>query len=414
MERIIENLIKESLMNIRFLAQSEYFNGIHIKDDIILEKEYEQGRFTNLPRVRYYLYYLEENVRKEVMPHSEKVDVFELTDCQYEPEYLYFTEIDDMLDGRQTFNIIKYNITDHTHTKIISLKDNMELYPDQKQIKIFILDDSNLIIQRATLKEFESGYKEFFNYSHLLFNFVKNKQIPISDENIAHNGIDYMFPFNETSCVMKTGNSLFKHNRHDRISKVHAAFRLSGAGEHTAGLGTEREHMAGRHQILGADVVGHGGEDGAGAVGRRNAGGHAVAGFDGHREVGAELGAVTLRHEREIQLVHEAGAERKADEAAGVFRHEINGLGRHMLGGDGDVTLVFPIFVVDKNDHPALPDILHRFFNTANSHSIESSASLILRKSRFRAGIQPTVSPFSPPRRRGRGGEPSCGGHTCR
>ena len=38
MERIIENLIKESLMNIRFLAQSEYFNGIHIKDDIILEK----------------------------------------------------------------------------------------------------------------------------------------------------------------------------------------------------------------------------------------------------------------------------------------------------------------------------------------------------------------------------------------
>ena len=25
-------------MNIRFLAQSEYFNGIHIKDDIILEK----------------------------------------------------------------------------------------------------------------------------------------------------------------------------------------------------------------------------------------------------------------------------------------------------------------------------------------------------------------------------------------
>ena len=39
MERIRENLIKESLMNIRFFAQSEYFNGIHIKDDIILEKK---------------------------------------------------------------------------------------------------------------------------------------------------------------------------------------------------------------------------------------------------------------------------------------------------------------------------------------------------------------------------------------
>ena len=41
-------------MNIRFL-KSEYFNE-PIKDDIILEKEYEQGRFTNLPRVRYYLW----------------------------------------------------------------------------------------------------------------------------------------------------------------------------------------------------------------------------------------------------------------------------------------------------------------------------------------------------------------------
>ena len=31
-------------MNIRFLAQSEYFNGLHIKHDIVLEKEYEQSR----------------------------------------------------------------------------------------------------------------------------------------------------------------------------------------------------------------------------------------------------------------------------------------------------------------------------------------------------------------------------------
>lgn len=37
-------------MNIRFLAQSEYFNGLHLKDDIILEKEYEQGPFTNYQR----------------------------------------------------------------------------------------------------------------------------------------------------------------------------------------------------------------------------------------------------------------------------------------------------------------------------------------------------------------------------
>ena len=121
-------------MNIRFLAQSEYFNGLHIKDDIVLEKEYEQGPFTNLPKVRYYLYYLEENVRKEVMPFSDKVDVFNITNCQNESEYLYFTEYSDMHDGTYVFSIVRYNITDHTHTKIISLKDNINLYPDNKQM----------------------------------------------------------------------------------------------------------------------------------------------------------------------------------------------------------------------------------------------------------------------------------------
>lgn len=211
-------------MNIRFLAQSEFFNGLHLKDDIILEKEYEQGPFTNLPKVRYFLYYLEENVRKEVMPFTDKVDVFHITDCQYDSDYLYFTEYTDMLDGGYTFNIIRYNITDHTHTKIISLKDNINLYPDNKQIKIYILDDSNLIIQRALPKNSENGLlKEFFDFTLVLFDFVKNKQIVIEDENLVKNGIEFILPYNETSCVMKTGYSVFENDRHAKLKKEEAA-----------------------------------------------------------------------------------------------------------------------------------------------------------------------------------------------
>lgn len=211
-------------MNIRFLAQSEYFNGIHLKDDIILEKEYEQGSFDNLPKVRYYLYYLEENVRKEVMPHSDKIDIFNITDCHYDSDYLYFTEYDNQFDGSYAFNIIRYNITDHTHNKIITLKDNINLYPDSKEIKIYILDDSNLIIQRALPRVSENGtYTGFFNFSLILFNFVKNKQLLIVDENLTKNGIEFILPYNETSCIMKTGYSLFTDNRHDKLLKEESA-----------------------------------------------------------------------------------------------------------------------------------------------------------------------------------------------
>ena len=120
------------------------------------------------------------------MPFSDKVDVFNITNCQNESEYLYFTEYSDMHDGTYVFSIVRYNITDHTHTKIISLKDNINLYPDNKQIKIFILDESNLIIQRALPRISKNGIlKEFFDYSLILFNFDKNKQIFIKDENLV-------------------------------------------------------------------------------------------------------------------------------------------------------------------------------------------------------------------------------------
>lgn len=210
-------------MNIRFLAQSEYFNGLHIKDDIILEKEYEQGPFNNLPKVRYFLYYLEENVRKEVMPYVDKVDIFNITDCQKDSDYLYFTEYTDMEDGTLTFSIVRYNITDHTHSRIISLKDNINLYPDNKQIKIFILDESNLIIQRALPRlSLNKKSKDFVDFTLLLFNFVKNKQIFIKDENLIKNGIEFIIPYNEKCCIMKTGYSIFEKDRHENLTKEEA------------------------------------------------------------------------------------------------------------------------------------------------------------------------------------------------
>lgn len=211
-------------MNIRFMAQSEYFNGIHLTDDIILEKEYEQGAFNNLPKVRYYLYYLEENVRKEVMPHTDKADIFKIVNCQCDSNFLYFTEYENLLDLGYTFNIIRYNINDHTHTKIISLRDNIELYPTEKQIKIFVLDESNLIIQRALPKAVANGsYKGFFNFSLILFNFAKNKQIIIKEENLIKNGIEFMIPYSDTHCIMKTGYSLLKKDIYKYISKEDAS-----------------------------------------------------------------------------------------------------------------------------------------------------------------------------------------------
>lgn len=211
-------------MNIRFLAQSEYFNGIHLKDDVILEKEYEESPFKNLKKVRYFIYHLEDNVRKEILPRTEKLEVFHISDCSYRSDYIYFTEYDDQYDGTYIFNIIKYNFVDGTWNKLISLKDDMSYYPYNKQIKIFVLDDSNLIIQRAVKRRnLQDNYEGFFDFSTILFNFAENKQVPIVDENLVLNGIDYMIPFTDNTCIMKTGFSLLEDDRHDLLSKEEAS-----------------------------------------------------------------------------------------------------------------------------------------------------------------------------------------------
>jgi len=207
-------------MNIRFLAQSEYFNGIHLKDDIILEKEYEDSPFDNLSKVRYFVYHLEENVRVEILPRMDKLEVFNISDCTFRSDYIYFTEYDDQYDGTYAFNIIKYNYMDGTWSKIITLTDDMSFYPFQKQIKIFVMDDSNLIIQLAVVRRnLQYNYEGFFDFSSILFNFVENKQTPITDENLVLNGIDYIIPFTENTCIMKTGYSLLEDNRYELLSK---------------------------------------------------------------------------------------------------------------------------------------------------------------------------------------------------
>ena len=50
-------------------------------------------------------------------------------------------------------------------------------------------------------------------------------------------------------------------------------------------------------------------------------------------------------------------AEREADEPPPVRRHEVDGLGRHELGGHRQVALVLAILVVDEDDHLAGADV---------------------------------------------------------
>ena len=53
-------------------------------------------------------------------------------------------------------------------------------------------------------------------------------------------------------------------------------------------------------------------------------------------------------HQREIQFVATLFGEREADQPTAELGHEVDGVGRNLLGGHGQVAFVFAVFVVDE------------------------------------------------------------------
>ena len=66
-----------------------------------------------------------------------------------------------------------------------------------------------------------------------------------------------------------------------------------------------------------------------------------------------------------FELVAALFGERQADQAAAEFRHEVDGFGRDLFGGHGEVAFVFAVFVVDQDDHAALANFFDGFFDGA-------------------------------------------------
>ena len=58
-------------------------------------------------------------------------------------------------------------------------------------------------------------------------------------------------------------------------------------------------------------------------------------------------------HLRQVELGEPLLGHRHADQAAAVLRHEVDRLGRDLLGRDRQVPFVLAILVVDDDDHLA-------------------------------------------------------------
>nr|GEU28391.1 DEAD-box ATP-dependent RNA helicase, putative [Tanacetum cinerariifolium] len=147
--------------------------------------------------------------------------------------------------------------------------------------------------------------------------------------------------------------------------QVHRAFGMSLAGQYAARRGAQREHVARVDQVVRFGVGRDGGADGGHAVRSRDAGGHAVARFDRHRERRAIAAAVIERHGRQLQGAHLVGGKAQAYDAAAFADQGGHGGHGEFFGGDDQVRFVFAVEVVEQDHRHAGAHGLQRGGNAA-------------------------------------------------
>ena len=154
--------------------------------------------------------------------------------------------------------------------------------------------------------------------------------------------------------------------------EIARGFGMAGARQHAARLRRQREHVARLHQIIGLRIGGDRHLDGARAIVRGDAGGHAARRLDRNGEVGVVRGTVVAHHRAQAELRGTSLVECEADQPARLARHEVDVFRPHALRGHDQVAFVLAILVVEHDDHAPGTQFVEHFGNGGERHEVVS------------------------------------------
>lgn len=216
-------------MDIRILKNGAEIAGSYFKNNVILEKSESDSEFDGIKVTSYSLYNIDDDTRQEILPGIEKHNIGKIVNASLNNEYLYFTNIFKNKNGNGTVSLIRYNILNNTTESIFAFEDKIEEYQKTRRLKLFIINDLYLIIQKEYLTiNADKTYTGFFQFELTLFNMKDQKAYDITDENLNKNGISDIIILSDSQCIIKTGFSLIKDNRYNELKKDEASLESVG------------------------------------------------------------------------------------------------------------------------------------------------------------------------------------------
>ena len=99
------------------------------------------------------------------------------------------------------------------------------------------------------------------------------------------------------------------------------------------------------------------------AIMRRNTGCDAFLCLDRDGESGAHAFPIVPGHHVQVQRVRAFLRHRQADQPAPMPGHEVDVFRRYKVGGDNEVSLIFPVLGIHQDVHPAIAGVLDNLVN---------------------------------------------------
>ena len=128
------------------------------------------------------------------------------------------------------------------------------------------------------------------------------------------------------------------------------------AHQHTAVLRPEREDMARRHDVIGLGMGVHRSFNCARPIIGRNTCRHTVTRLNRNSKGCGTTALIVAHHGRQAKLIDPLSRQRQANQTTALHGHKVDDLRGCKFSRNNEITFIFPIFIINKNNHPALPE----------------------------------------------------------
>lgn len=205
-------------MDIHIIKHTETVPDRLILGEYALKTEVrEDGPFPGVFCCSLFICHLKKNKKEEILTRYKKILVGDIYDCSCRSEDIYFTSYETSGDETIIF-LHRYDYLKNEVETVYSYREDFSLFPKHMKIQFFILNDTYILIQRSHLRSnLSETYQGFFDFEQSLYHMRDKTEVKIKDENFTNNGIAFMEALSPTELFIKTGFSLLKDLRYQKL-----------------------------------------------------------------------------------------------------------------------------------------------------------------------------------------------------